>query len=197
MTNKLICLSGMCGAGKSEVSDYLMKKKKFGFVRFGQIVMDKIIDLAKEPNESLEREIRESFRKELGMAAFAILNIPKFDKLLVDGDVVGDGLMSWEEYVELKKKYKDDIIVIAVYAPPKIRYSRLESRSDQHQGDKSKRFRDFTKEEAASRDRAEIENLHKAGPIAMADYTLINTLSLKELHKQIDVIIEEIYDEKK
>lgn len=193
MINKLICISGMCGSGKSAVSDYLRQKRDFGYVRFGQITMDKIIEQGQEPSEALEREIREGFRKKHGMAAFAILNMPKFDELLKKGDVIGDDLMSWEEYIELKKKYGENVIFIAIYAPPKIRYQRLESRSNKHGGDRSKRYRSFTKKEAASRDEAEIENLHKAGPIAMADYTLINTSSLKHLQRQIDEVLDDIY----
>ena len=80
MTNKLICLVGMCGAGKSEVANYLISKRKYGFVRFGQITLDKVKELGKKPSEKLERKIREDLRKKYGMAAFAILNIPKLSK---------------------------------------------------------------------------------------------------------------------
>jgi dephospho-CoA kinase len=194
MTNKLICLVGMCGAGKSEVADYLMSRRKYGFVRFGQVTLDKVKELGKKPSEELERKIREDLRDKYGMAAFAILNIPKFDKLLKESDVIGDGLYSWEEYLVLKEKYGDNLVIIATYASPKIRYQRLEGRAEKHGSDKDLRFRSFTKEEAAKRDRAEIENLHKAGPIAMAEYTLINNKKLSDLHKQIDEISEEIYN---
>jgi len=43
---KLICLVGMCGAGKSEVADYLLSKRKFGFLRFGQITLDVVKKMA-------------------------------------------------------------------------------------------------------------------------------------------------------
>ncbi len=183
----------MCGAGKSEVAEYLMLKRKFGFVRFGQITLDKVKEMGVTPSEALEKKIREDFRKEYGMAAFATLNIPKFNKLLKSSDVIGDGLYSWEEYLVLKEKYGDRLMVIAVYAPPKMRYLRLDNRSKRHGSDKDLRFRSFTPAEAAARDKAEIENLHKAGPIAMADFTFINTGELKNLHQQIDYFIKEIY----
>jgi len=191
--NKLICLVGMCGAGKSEVAEHLKSKKEFGFVRFGQITLDKVREMGKEPTEALEREIRENMRKEHGMAAFAILNIPKFDELLRRGDVIGDGLYSWEEYIILKERYGDQLIVLATYAPPKIRYERLVGRAERHGKDDDKRYRSFSKEEAVSRDKAEIENLHKAGPIAMADYTVKNTTTMEDLKSQVDEIYKEIY----
>ncbi len=191
--SKLICLVGMCGSGKSEVADYLRQKRSFGFLRFGQIVLDEVKKISDKPNEKLEKKIREEFREKHGMAAMAILNIPRFDDLLKDGDTIGDGLYSWEEYLVLKEKYGDNFYVIAVYTPPKIRYERLEGRAEKHGADESLRFRSFSREEAASRDKSEIENLHKAGPIAMADYTLLNTGTIKYLHKQIDEVLEAIY----
>ncbi|MCX6810531.1 MAG: AAA family ATPase [Candidatus Berkelbacteria bacterium] len=193
MNHKLICLVGMCGAGKSEVADYLQSKRDFGFVRFGQLTLDVIKEMGEKPNEALEKKIREDLRKKHGMAAFAILNIPKFDKLLKKSDVIGDGLYSWEEYLVLKEKYGDQLVIIATFAPPLVRYARLENRATKHGADKNLRYRSFTASEAASRDKAEIENIHKAGPIAMADFTLINTGKLPELHKQINNILKEIY----
>lgn len=193
MANKLICLVGMCGSGKSATAEYLTKKREFGLVRFGQITMDKIIEMGKQPSEALEKKIREDMRKEHGMAAFAILNIPKIDKLLKEGDVIADGLYSWEEYLVLKEKYKQKLAVVAVYASPQTRYARLQGRAKKHAGDKSLRYRSFTKAEAASRDKAELENLHKGGPIAMADYTVINESSLANLHKQIDEVLKRVF----
>jgi len=190
--NKLICLVGMPGAGKTEVSNYLLSKRSFGYFRFGQIVLDKIKESGQKPNEKLEREIREGLRQEHGMAAMAILNLPKMEALLKQGDVVGDGLYSWEEYLFLKEKFGKQFITIAVYAPPKIRYERLINRSDNHKDDPQLKYRSFTREEVWLRDKSEIENLHKAGPIAMADYVVQNTGTQEELYKQIDKILDNI-----
>ena len=41
-------------------------------------------------------------RKELGMAAYAILNRPRIDTALEKSNVVADGLYSWEEYLDFK-----------------------------------------------------------------------------------------------
>ena len=66
--------------------------------------------------------------------------------------------------------------MLAVSSSPATRYARLGSRGE----------RPLTPEEAASRDRAEIENLNKGGPISVADYTLVNEGSLKEMVRQLD-----------
>lgn len=191
MDNKIVFIVGMTGSGKSAVSDELVKKG-FEFVRFGQITLDKIKEDGLKVNEANERKIREGFRKEHGMGAFAILNIPKFDELLEKSNVVGDGLYSWSEYKVLKKKYGDSMYVIAVYSPPEMRYERLENRGVEN--DEKQRFRSTTKEQSKSRDYAEIENSEKGGPIAMADFTIVNIGTIEELKQEINNILDIIND---
>lgn len=193
MANKLICVVGMAGSGKSAVSEYLKSKREFGYVRFGQIVLDKVKKLGKKTSESLERKVREELRAEHGMAVMAQLNAPKIDLRIKKSDVIADSIYSWEEYLFLKEKYKDDLIIIAVYSAPKLRYNRLENRAQKHGPDPDLRFRSFSQTESKARDYAEIENLHKAGPIVMADYTLINDGTIENLYNQIDDVIKEIW----
>ena len=188
--NKIVCVVGMAGAGKSVLADYFTDQG-WQFVRFGQITLDEVKRRKLTLNEANERKIRENIRKKHGMAAFAVLNYPKFQKLLKKGHVVADGLYSWAEYKYLKEKLGKQMTVVAVYAPPKTRYQRLAKRKLAKK-DTDLRHRPFTPSEAEKRDYAELENLEKGGPIAMADYTLTNTKSKKEfiqkavkLHKKI------------
>ena len=187
--NKLICICGLCGSGKSVVADEFVKAG-YGFVRFGQITLD----ICKErgvSGEMAEKEIREQIRKEHGPAAFAKLNIPKFDKSLEKGNVVGDGLYSWSEYKVLEEKYKDNFKIIAVWAPPELRYKRISKRhSDKN--DTKLRNRHFSAKEAKQRDYNEIENIEKGGPIAMADYMLENTDTKEDLINNTRKIIDSL-----
>lgn len=189
MPNKIICIVGMAGAGKSQIADELVSKG-FAYLRFGQITLDKVKEEGLEVSEFNERKIREDFRKKYGMGAFALLNIPKLNELLKKSNVVVDGLYSWSEYKILKEKYGDLMYVLAVYAPPKLRYTRLGNRSIAN--DDELRFRNFAAEEAKARDYAEIENLEKGGPIAMADFTIINTGTIDELKEKVNKILFEI-----
>ena len=186
--NKIIALVGMTGAGKSIVADYLVGKD-WGFARFGQIVLDEVKRQGLEPKEENERPIREQMRREHGMAAMAILNIPKFDAILKEKNLVADGLYSWSEYKELKKYYGDRLNIVAVYAPPKLRYERL-ARRRLKATDKDLRNRPATEEQAKARDFAEIENIEKGGPIAMADFTILNTEEIYSVYEQIEKILK-------
>lgn len=189
--NRVIFIVGMPGSGKSIAADQLAGQG-FSYVRFGQIVMDKIKEQGIEVNEKNEKKIREGLRKEHGMEAFAILSIPKIDNFLKNSNVVGDGLYSWSEYKVLKERYGKRMIIIAVYAPPSLRYKRLAVRSSGD--DEEQRFRAISKEDAKKRDYAEIESLEKGGPIAMADFTIINIGSPEELKSQIKSVLERIND---
>ena len=175
---KVVSIVGMTGSGKSEVAR-VFENNGFTKVRFGDITDREIEKRGLELNEENERYIRQQLRKEHGMSAYAKLNLPGIDSLLKSSDVIVDGLYSWEEYVLLKDYYGDRFTVVAVLASPDTRYNRLTRRS----------VRPLTLEEAASRDVAEIENINKGGPIAMADFIIINESSLEDLEKETRRII--------
>jgi len=189
MSNKIICVVGMAGSGKSEVSDELVRQG-FAYLRFGQITLDKVKEKGLKLTEANERKVREGLRKKHGMGAYATLNIPKIDELLKKSHVVVDGLYSWSEYKILKEKYGEAMGVVAVYAPPKLRHERLENRAVAN--DEKQRFRNFTKEEAKARDYAEIENIEKGGPIVMADFIIVNTGTLDQLKENVRVILPKL-----
>lgn len=188
--HKLVCITGLTGSGKSVASDYFVKKG-FQFLRFGQITLDEVKKRGLEPIEANERPIREEFRKKYGMAAYAILNLPKFNELLKKGDTLGDGLYSFEEYKVLKTEFGENFITIAVYAPPELRYKRLTERKIKKH-DIDLRNRPATRDEAETRDYSEIENLNKGGTIAMADYTIVNTKDIEYFNSQLAEIYEKI-----
>ena len=178
---KVVSIVGMTGAGKSEVSR-VFEENGFTRIRFGDITDEEIRKRGLKLNEENERYIREFLREKYGMSAYARLNLPRIDSVLKHSDVVIDGLYSWEEYTFLKTHYGEDFCVVVVWASPKTRYARLTSRAK----------RGLTLEEAVSRDRAEIENINKGGPIAMADFTVINESSLQDMKKEVRKVISRL-----
>jgi dephospho-CoA kinase len=175
---KVVAIVGMAGAGKSEVAR-LFEKAGFARVRFGDVTDEELRKRGQELNEENERRVRELLREEHGMAAYAKLNLPRIEAALADSDVVVDGLYSWEEYLLLKEHYGNSLYLVAVWSSPSTRYARLDGRST----------RPLTLDEASARDRVEIENLHKGGPIAVADYLITNESSLEDLREQTERII--------
>ena len=176
--NKVVAVVGMAGSGKSEVAR-VFERSGFKRIRFGDITDQDVKRRGLALNEENERYVRQELRREHGMAAYAILNLPRIDETLRSSDVVVDGLYSWEEYTLLKSRYEDDLYLVAVWASLKTRYGRLAKRT----------IRPLTQEEAASRDIAEIEKTNKGGPIAMADFAIINESSLKELRQQTEKVV--------
>ena len=166
---RIIAITGMTGSGKSEISK-LFEKEKYNVIRFGDITDDILKERGLELTEENERRVREQLREDHGMAAYAKKNIPKLNDALQKNHVVIDGLYSWEEYVLLKQEFPE-LIVLAIYASPDLRYNRLVDRQ----------VRPRTFEQSKSRYKKEIENLNKAAPIAMADYTITNVGTFYDL----------------
>ena len=182
---KIIAVVGMAGSGKSEAVKYLQKKYGWPKVYFGSATFDRLKKEGLETNYENERIIREKIRQELGPGAYAILASPKINKALKESNVViVESLYSWDEYKILKKKFKNNFKTIAVFASPEIRFKRLKARKKERPMKDRKEFekRDFT----------EIENIAKGGPIARADFMIINESDLKNLEKQVDYIIKKL-----
>ena len=178
---RVVAIVGMAGAGKSEVAR-VFHQHGFKKVRFGDITDEELKTRNLVTNEENERCVREQLRNAHGMAAYAKLNLPRIDDLLKSSNVVVDGLYSWEEYVLLREYYGKQFTTVAVWASPATRHRRLSSRTR----------RPLTSVEAAIRDTSEIENTNKGGPIAMADFTVVNEASLEELERQTSSVISSL-----
>lgn len=174
-TFKLIAIVGMPGAGKSIAANFF-REKGLPVLRFGDQTDIGLAELGLPLTEVNERKYREDLRAELGMAAMAIKIQPRIEKALEKSSTVAlDGLYSWEEYIFLKEIFPP-IELLGIFARPKIRYERLGCRSVRPLGWK----------EAEGRDYAEIENLNKGGPIALADYMIINEGTEEEFLGQLE-----------
>jgi dephospho-CoA kinase len=177
----IVAAVGLPGSGKTEVAKFFITKG-FSRVYFGDVTFDYIKEHNIPINEQNEQEVRERFRKEHGMAAYAILNYPKIKKLVDSGcDVLIESMYSWEEYLFLREKFGDELFkVVATYASQKTRAERMKNRKE----------RPLSRDDLMSRDHAQIENLHQAGPIALADYTIVNESGIDYLHSGLERIYE-------
>lgn len=182
---RAIALVGMPGAGKSTCAAHLAKRGLYTF-RFGSIVTSEVVRRGWALTPTNERIVREELRARDGMEVMAKRALPYLRNALKDHDlIVIDGLYSFSEYIMLLKELKAELIVIAIVSDRRVRYGRLASRVE----------RPLTSAEAEQRDIAEIVNLEKGGPIAIADYTLLNNDSPAELNAALDAVIDALLAE--
>jgi dephospho-CoA kinase len=87
---KVVAVVGMTGSGKSEVAR-LFGEKGFTTVRFGDVTDEAVKELGLPLTEENERPVREEIRKKHGMAAYAILSVPRIDAALKAANVVWTG----------------------------------------------------------------------------------------------------------
>lgn len=168
----------MAGSGKSVVTMHL-QSKGLKRIYFGDLVLKEVEARGLHLSSDNERLVREDLRCIHGMAAMAILSLPLIRSATHDSQVVIDGLYSFAEYRCLREELGDNLVVLAVASTRALRYDRLARRA----------IRPLTPAEAEERDMAEIEHIEKGGPIAIADYTLVNDGSPEALLAAVDALL--------
>lgn len=180
---KILAVVGMSGSGKSVVVDYLTGKG-FPKVYFGGMILKEMERRGITRTAESEKEFREKIREEEGKDWVVRQVIQETNNLINAGQkrIVLDGVYSWTEYKILKHEYPGELTFLAVVLPKKLRYKRVGMRE----------VRPFNIEEITERDRTEIENIEKGGPIAAADYYVLNNGTVGELHEKVEEVLREI-----
>ena len=174
---KIIALVGLAGSGKSSAVEYLTEKG-FPKIYFGGVIYKAMDEAGIEKTWDNQQQFREEIRRREGKD-FVIKRVIKNIHDLVNAGqnkIVLDGLYTWSEYKFLKHEFPGQVVVIAIVTPKYLRYQRMAKRME----------RPMQPHEVDQRDWSEIENLEKGGPIAIADYFIINDGSLEQLHQKID-----------
>jgi dephospho-CoA kinase len=180
-SNGLVALVGMSGAGKSSAARHFARKG-WRIVPFGEITMRELASRGLPINEANEKAVREELRTIHGMDAFAKLSLPEIREAHAAGPLLIDGLYSWAEYKYLNEQLGRRLVIVAIYTTRALRYARLSQRTE----------RPLTLGEAEQRDFAEIENVEKGGPIAIADYTILNDGTEEDLIAEVDRLLATI-----
>lgn len=180
---KIVAIVGLPGAGKSSAVEHITSKG-YPKVYFGGVILDAMNEAGIEQNEENEKKFREEIRDREGKE-FVVNRIIKQTHDLVNAGqhrIIADGLYSWTEYKAMKHEFPGELNVVAIVAKKHVRHHRLANRP----------LRPLTSAEADERDWAEIENLEKGGPIAIADHYVINNDSMENMYEQIDSALDEI-----
>jgi dephospho-CoA kinase len=180
---KIIAVVGMPGAGKGTCTDYLAETYGWPVAHFGNMVYEEVQRRGLD-NVRDEKAVREDMRLKDGPAVLAKHVARKAKDFMEAGAavVVLDGLYSWSEYKYLIKTFGDALTVIAVVAPKKLRRERVLDRKDGH--------RKYTLDELIAREIAEVENLEKGGPIAYADYYILNDGLSEQMIAKLESILK-------
>ena len=174
---KIIALVGLAGSGKSSAVEYLTEKG-FPKIYFGGVIYKAMDEAGIEKTWDNQQQFREEIRRREGKDFVIKRVIKNIHDLINAGQnkIVLDGLYTWSEYKFLKHEFPGQVVVIAIVTPKYLRYQRMAKRIE----------RPMQPHEVDQRDWSEIENLEKGGPIAIADYFIINDGSLEQLHQKID-----------
>ena len=174
---KIIALVGLAGSGKSSAVEYLTEKG-FPKIYFGGVIYKAMDEAGIEKTWDNQQQFREEIRRREGKDFVIKRVIKNIHDLINAGQnkIVLDGLYTWSEYKLLKHEFPGQVVVIAIVTPKYLRYQRMAKRIE----------RPMQPHEVDQRDWSEIENFEKGGPIAIADYFIINDGSLEQLHQKID-----------
>lgn len=182
---KIVAFVGMSGSGKSVAVDY-MTEQGVPKVYFGGMIYKEMEKrgIERTPDGESEKKFREMIRETEGKD-WVVRQVIKETKNLIEAGqrrIVLDGVYSWTEYNALKQEFPGMLTFVAVVVDKKVRYERVGERLD----------RPFNRSEIMERDRSEIENLEKGGPIAAADYYILNNGTVSEFHENLQKILTEI-----
>jgi dephospho-CoA kinase len=176
----VIAIAGMSGSGKSLLANFF-RQRSLPVIHGGKLLIDAMKECGIDITPDNERKFREEMRAKKGESIFAEMALPAInDALRLSKQVIIDSVYSLSEYQTLKSAFGNDLVVIAVVSPKQLRYKRLETR----------RERPLTRSQAEGRDFAELEEIEKGGPIALADYTIVNDGEPSKLFAEATKILE-------
>jgi dCMP deaminase len=182
----IIGLTGENCGGKSTVAEYLMKK---GFYYYS--LSDVIREELKTEGKAVTRENLIKKGNELRERhGPGVLGKKIAEKMQEDKNYVVDSIRNPAEVEELKKSGR--FFLFHVTAPAETRFERVKARKREEDPQTFEAFQEIEKLEMENEDKTK-QNLK--GTFKLADGTIVNDGSLRELSDRIDIGLSELSDE--
>jgi dephospho-CoA kinase len=177
---KLVIVTGMPGAGKSEVAE-AFKNAGIRVIIMGDVIRDEARSRGLEPSPEITKQIMLELREQNGMGAVALRCVNRL-KAMEEDVVVVEGCRSIAE-VDVFDDFADEVTITGVHAPPKLRYERLCKRCREDAPPSWEVFRE--------RDLREL-SVGLGGVIALSDIMLVNDGTLEALRERSRQLVERL-----
>jgi dephospho-CoA kinase len=168
---RVICISGMPGAGKGVAAD-AARQMKLDVLVLGDVIREETERRGLDPTPQNIGAVMLEVRQKDGPAVVAKRLLPKI-WACKSHIVIVEGVRSLQELAELRSQY--EVLTVAIHASPKTRFQRLLSRN---RSDDPKNWDTFSE-----RDEREL-NVGLGHVISLADILLVNEGSINELQAE-------------
>ncbi len=175
MTKKLILITGMSGSGKTTLANHF-RNGGIASVTMGDVIRGLAREKGLPPTPENLGRLATGIREEGGDDAVAKLCVAKIDKM-PDDIILVDGIRSIREVEVFSKEF--EVALVVVFAAQKTRYARLMARGRSDDPHDMATFK--------ARDDREL-SFSLGHAIALADYTILNEGSLKDLEKEFETL---------
>lgn len=179
----IIGLTGENCAGKSTVSEYLMKKG-FYYYSLSDVIREELKAHGKPVTRENLIEEGNALRKKFGPG---VLGTKIGQMLQKDKNYVIDSIRNPEEVNELKKL--GGFFLFYVNAPDEVRFERIKARGREED---PRTYDAFVRIEKMEMENAERTKQNLKGTFALADRTIPNDGDLNELHEKVDGALGEL-----
>ncbi|NHI83216.1 MAG: flagellar hook-basal body complex protein FliE [Candidatus Thorarchaeota archaeon] len=177
---KLVIMTGMPGAGKSEVAD-AFRRAGFPVIVMGDVIRKEVMKRGLTQTPENNRKIMLDLREKEGFGAVAKYCLEEL-RSIDSSIIVIEGCRSLAE-VDVFDSCADSVLIVCVHSSPKIRYQRLCQRGRDDDPQDWGTFRE--------RDIREI-SVGLGGVIALSDIMIVNDGSIGELRKESDAIVKSL-----
>lgn len=180
ITLKIIIITGMPGAGKSEVAS-AFHNAGIPLIIMGDVIRQETRNRGLETNPENTKKVMLELRELHGLGAVATRCLDSLCKHESDIIVI-EGCRSIAE-IDVFDDYAEEVIVVCVHTSPKIRYSRLQERNREDAPSNWEVFRE--------RDIREV-SVGLGAVIALSDIMLINEGTIDQIRKSSKELVEKL-----